>query len=250
MLIRSLRRSLPLIVVLAAVLAYFTYPFIKGPLIAASRDITFMDRIELPMAAALIPIFAFILPERFEIELSLTCGVRTSHLFLSKAVPLLICSFLPMLATVLVYTYVPYDRKVYSRIQIFVPDNYKVYVIASVAVTVLLVFSLICFLRVLFRNCYIPIIGGLFFHCLAAGLNIAIRNGGKPIKSCIFDPFISNYILGDTVPSNIAAQLPELGISPHAWTYNRLLFLGISIVLLVATYVLLRREKLHSGFGD
>ena len=53
---------------------------------------------------------------------------------------------------------------------------------------------------------------------------------------------ISSYFIGDTVPN-------QLGIS-YMWTINRLLFLVLSAALLIATYLLLRRETLHRHIGE
>ena len=58
----------------------------------------------------------------------------------------------------------------------------------------------------------------------------------------LMDPFISSYFIGDTIPN-------QLGI-PYMWTINRLLFLVLSAVLLLATYLLLRRETLHRHIGE
>ena len=77
-----------------------------------------------------------------------------------------------------------------------------------------------------------------------------IQKGISDIKLCIVDPFISSYMLGDIVPNAMAEQYVDLPVLQNAWTYNRLIFLGITVVLLVVTCLLLRREKLHKGFGD
>ena len=120
----------------------------------------------------------------------------------------------------------------------------------SMAVTLLFFFALICFVRVLSRNCYVPILIGLFVHLTAENTCKSIQAGGTAVKNCIFDPFISVYFMGDDIPNLIVEQHPQLGVKHNAWTYNRLIFFGISVVLLVATYIMLRREKLHRGFGD
>lgn len=249
MIIRSLRKAWPIVLLVTLFYLYFIHGFLKGPLIVPPRLLGFMDRTELSIAVLIIPLVAFILPNKFEIELSLTCGMKTTTLFFTKVLPMFLYTIIPALAFVLLYRYVPYDGSERAVIGIYIPDNYKLYVMLSAFVTVLFFFSLICFLRVISRNCYVPILMGLGIHLFFQN-NCKSIQGGTNIKRCIFDPFISVYILGDTVPGNIAAYHPEMGVSAHAWTYNRLIFLGISIVLLAATYLLLRREKLHKGFGE
>ena len=249
MLIRSFRKALPAVLPVTLFYLYFTHGFLTGPVIVPPKLIGFMDRTELSIAVLIIPLAAFILPNKYETELSLTCGMKTAHLFFAKALPLLVYTVLTALAFVLLHRYVPYDGSERAVIGIFIPENYKLYLMLSAFVTVLFFFSLICFLRVLSRNCYIPVLVGLGIHLFFQN-NCKSIQYGENIKRCIIDPFISVYILGDTVPENIAAQYPELGVSPHAWTYNRLIFIGISIALLTATYLMLRREKLHRGFGE
>ena len=78
---------------------------------------------------------------------------------------------------------------------------------------------------------------------LLDSLNKRIHSGSEDIRHCLYDPFISNYFMGDTV-------LTEYYRVGPLWTYNRLLFFGLAVVMLVATFFLLRREKLHQGFND
>lgn len=250
MFLRSLRRSWPLMVVVTLLLVYFTYYYLNGPLIVPPKELGFIDRTELRLAVIVIPIFSFLLPNKFEIELALTCGMSTTKLFCTKAVTSFIYTVIPALVFVFLYRYIPYDGKNKTVFAIYVPEDYRFHIVISMVVTLLFFFSLVCLVRVLSRNCYVPILVGLFVHCTAESNCKYIQAGGTAVKNCIFDPFISVYFMGDDIPNLITEQHPELGVIHNAWTYNRLIFFGISVVLLIATYIMLRREKLHKGFGD
>lgn len=250
MFLRSMRRSWPLMIVVILFFVYFTHHFLEGPLIVPSNDLGFIDRTELRVAVIMIPIFAFLLPNKFEIELSLTCGMSTTKLFFSKALSALLYTAIPTFVFVLLYRYIQYEGKTQSRFPLYVPENYRIYMVISMAVTLLFFFSLICFVRVLSRNCYAPVIVGLFVHYTAEINCKNIQSGRRAVKECIIDPFISVYFIGDDVPNAIVENHPQLELINNAWTYNRLIFFGISVVLLIATYFMLRREKLHRGFGD
>ncbi len=250
MLLRSLRRSYPLLIAVTLLLVYFVYNYLEGPLIVPPKELGFIDRSELRIAAIMIPIFAFLLPNKFEIELALTCGTKTTKLFWSNAIASFIYTAVPMFVFVFLYRYIPYAGKNPWVYAIRVPENYRVLMVISMAVTLLFFFSVVCFARVLFRNCYVPMLVGLCVHLTAETNCKEIQRGQIAVKNCIFDPFISVYFMGDDVPNALAYQHPQLGVIANSWTYNRLIFFGISVVLLIATYIMLRREKLHRGFGD
>jgi hypothetical protein len=93
------------------------------------------------------------------------------------------------------------------------------------------------------KNCYAPVGLGILVYTIFNTLNTNIHTGYEDIRKCLFDPFLSNYFLGDEVLVN------GYKVGP-LWTYNRILFLGLAVFMLVITYVLLRREKLHQGFND
>ncbi len=249
MFIRSLRRSWPLLILMTILFLYFTQYVLTGPLIVPPKHIGYLDRTELVIAVLMLPVFSFLLPNKFEIELSLSCGTSTVKLFFTKAFVYLIYTVIPVLVFIWLYKYVPYKGSERPKIGIFIPENYKLYMVVSVLVTMFFFFALFCFLRVLLRNCYAPILVGLAIYSLAYNTCKNIQNG-VDIERCLTDPFISVYIMGDTVPNNIATQHPELGVVANAWTYNRLIFVALGIVLLAVTYFMLRREKLHRGFGD
>ena len=62
------------------------------------------------------------------------------------------------------------------------------------------------------------------------------------LEYAIVDPFISTYFIGNGV-----ARKEGLG---KIWTHNRILFFFLSLVLFGASYLLLRREKLHENLGE
>ena len=74
-------------------------------------------------------------------------------------------------------------------------------------------------------------------------LNVSLRGGTADIRYSLLDPFLCNYFIGDTVPS----EYYSIG---SLWTGNRLLFLGLALLLLTAVFYLLKREKLHQGMND
>lgn len=234
----------------AIFLLYCIYYYIKGPLIVPYPEIGFVEQLETNIIIVMIPIFAFVLPNKYEIELSLICGTSTPKLFFSKVISALLYTAVPAFVCVLLYRYVPYEGSGRIRIPLYVPDNFRIYLAVSLAVTILFFLSAYLFIRVVSRNCYVPILLGLCLHFATTSNTDRIRRGLTDIKRSIFDPFISIYFIGDEVPNAIAAKYAELSVLENAWTYNRLIFLGVSVVLLVATYLLLRREKLHCGFGD
>ena len=128
-------------IVVTLLLVYFTYYYLNGPLIVPPKELGFIDRTELRLAVIMIPIFAFLLPNKFEIELSLTCGMSTSKLFWSKAIPSFIYTAIPAFVFVFLYRYVPYDGKSPWVYAIHVPENYRIHMVISMAVTLLFFFS-------------------------------------------------------------------------------------------------------------
>ena len=243
MISHAMRRSLPLLPVLVLVLVYFTRDTMTGALIAPLGYLSFLSETEPYLTVVVIPMFAFILPNKFEIELSLTCGMSTEKLFFSKFIALLTCTLVPTYVFAKLFRYVPYEGERPLIFDIYVPENYMVYLIISITVTLLFFISLICFVRVFSRTCYLPVIITFFTHYAFTDFTMDVQCEGELIKYCIFDPFISTYLLGDKVSSSLAEQHPELGLIPNAWTCNRLIFFGISVVLLIATYIMLRRRK-------
>ena len=251
MLKRSLKEYLFLIPPAIAFLLFSTNVWNPQPVIVPLPLRGFVGLTENVIPFLLLLFYAFLLHDSYEIELGLVCGVKTTKLAFTKAIPIFLYIFVTMLAIILCHRYEPYTSTQYRiRIAIYVPENYKLYLLVSAFVTVLFFSALFFFLRVLSRNCYVPIGVGLFIWFAFETLNTDVRETNTSITWRLWDPFISNYFIGNTVPNRIAEELPDLSSVANVWTHNRLLFFGLSVALLVATWLLLRREKLHEGLGD
>ena len=190
---------------------------------------------------AVIPI-SIILFEPTEIELGLACGIRTDRFAFTRLAPCLLYTMIP--ATVIAalghYAAKLTDPETIGVIPLYVPDNYRVCMLISAAVTVLFFASLTFFLRVASRNCLVAFVGGLV--TVMGGTTIsAFVIGGKfhPLFSYV-NPFISFYFIGD----HVGNAFSQLGLQ-NVWTINRISFFVLSLLLLGASYLLLRREKLH-----
>ncbi len=214
---------------------------------------SFSDYVENPTVLTVLVLVSFLLHDNYEIELALVCGVKTSRLTIMKFLPVLIYSLIPSALIYLLHRYIPFENtngQYKIRIPIHVPDNYKIYLIISLIITVLFFASLFLFIRVLTRNCYITVGIGLFISVIFDSMNQGIRGRSSHIGLSLFDPYISSYFIGDTVPKWFQESFSDLTYMSHAWTVNRLIFFAASLILFTASYFLLRREKLHEGFGE
>ena len=118
------------------------------------------------------------------------------------------------------------------------PDTLRLHMFLSVAVSVLFFASLVFFLRVALRNCYVPMVGVLLTFTLFYERSRSLRMRGLgALRGALFDPYISSYILGDALPQ-------QYGFG-SLWSANRLLFFDLSLVLLFAAALILRHEKMH-----
>jgi len=250
MLLRSLKKSIWFFPVSLVYLVFISNVWHPGYLIAPPRLVGFFDYVEMSVPMVLIALCSFTLPNQYEIELSLVCGTSAAKLFFSKAIPIFLYTLTPAYIILGLYSFIPYKGPYKPVIPIHVPDNFKLYTAVSIFVTLFFFFALFCFFRVITRNCYIAIFPSMFFNVLFQDLTKRIQKGVEDIEKCFIDPFISDYILGNTVPNAYAEQMEGMEIMRNAWTYNRIGFFVLGVVLLVATYLLLRREKLHKGFGD
>jgi len=210
----------------------------------------FADYIECFVPLIVVIPISFLLNDDYEIELGLVCGVKTSRLMFSKFLPVLIYTLIPTYLMILLYQYTPFTdfTRYKTPIPIFVPDNFKPYLYLSVTVTILFFTSLFLFIRTVFRNCYVPVAAGICCYMIFSSLNTGLKEGTEDIRMSFFNPFISSSIVGNTVPNAYAAN----GIEHIAdmWTYNRLFFFALAMILFILTYVLLQREKLHENFGE
>ena len=204
----------------------------------------FAGYIEMFLPALMLIPLSLLLHDPFEIELGLVSGVRTSRLFFSKLLPLVVYGAVSVLAMILLVRDEPFVETDQMRalITISVPDNYKLLLAISVVVTLLFFASVVVFFRVLTRNCYAPVGMGLFIYLFFEAMNKDIRMLKTGLEYAIVDPFISTYFIGNGV-----ARKEGLG---KIWTHNRILFFFLSLVLFGAAYIMLRREKLHENLGD
>ena len=246
---RAFKKSFFYIFIVFLVVGFSSRFWDAQPLIVALPNQGYIDATECLIPFLLVIPLAFLLYDNFEIELGLVCGVKTAKLMMTKVLAYFVYAVIPMVCFVFLYKYEEYvpinGAKI--KIPIHIPENYRLYMLISVLVTMFFFAAIIVFFRVLTRNCYVPVIMGLFFYMTFSSLNQNIHDGRSDIRQSLFDPFISNYIISDHIPNNY-----YIGISgmQNIWTYNRLLFFGIGVVLFVLSYLLLRREKLHEGFGE
>lgn len=201
----------------------------------------------------LLPV-SFLLYNNYEIELALVNGVTTMKLMFCKFFATVVATILPLFAVIL-----PVQAKYYYAspdeiiIPIHVPENFKLYLLISAFVTVLFFASLFLLLRVVLRNCYAPVGLAILVFSYFQSRNQNINYLSLPFRFALFDPFITKYLIGNTVANEgftVTATSEVVAPFSNLWTYNRLLFLGIAVVLLVITCCLLRKEKLHESFGD
>ena len=247
---RSFKKALlifPLTLVLLAISSQIWEPSF---LITHPKFAGYVEKTEMIVPLITVMLCSFILPDKNEIELTLVCGVSTSKLFLYKALPIYLYTLLPSYVILALYKYIPYDGPTSEIIPIYVPENYKLYLAISLFVSVTFFFAVFCFVRVVTRNCYAPLFICIFISSFFSSTSREIHRGTYNIKFCITDPFISSYILSDKVPNEMSEQFLDLTALYNAWTYNRILFFVITCVIIALTYLLLKREKLHKGFGD
>jgi len=247
---RSFKKNIFFIFIVAVVLLFTSRVWEAQPLIAHLPSMGFIDFTEcMVIFLPMIPI-SFLLHDTYEIELGLVCGVKTAKLMLSKFFSFYLYTLLVGSVFVLLYKYSPFEVTSGTRvvIPIHVPEDHKVYMLISMFVTVSFFCALFLLVRVATRNCYAPVAVGFFVQAIFSGANEAIHSGSTDIRNSFFDPFISNYFIGNTIPNKYA----EAGIwqMRNMWTYNRIFFFALACVMFAVTYILLRREKLHEGYGD
>ena len=242
---RSLRNTFYYIFVCAAVLLFSSHVWHPQHLLAPLPDPGFIDFTELVAPVLLFIPISFMYHDSFEIELSLVCGVRTRKLFLGKFFAILIYAIVVMIGIILAYRYIPYSGSARIRIPIYIPENYKLYMIASAIVTMFFFAAFTLLLRVATRNFYVPIGINMFVYIFFTTTNTSIHSRQIDIKFGLFDPFISNYLLGDEV-----TKANFEGLYAHMWTANRILFFALGLVMVIISCIILNREKQHEGFGD
>ncbi len=250
MLKRSFRRSGYLLFFAVVVLVVATYVWYPSPLIVPWEETGFVDSTEDVFALLLAVFCSFLLPNRYEIELSLTCGYPTSRLAFSRLLPVLVDTLAGAFLTLALYRYTSYNGMNKPHIPIVIPEHMKAYLAVSFLVTALFFTALFFFVRVLVRNCYLSVACCLFLERLFSAMGKSVQQGVADITRCRFDPFISVYMISDKLPNALAEQYTELSGLAHVWTYNRILFFVLALLLFGAAYLVLQREHLHKGFGE
>lgn len=250
MLFRTFKYSLWYFPVCLAVLCFTSYIWYPGYLIVPPNLMGFFEYVELTVPLLLVAFCSFTLNNRYEIELSLVCGTSTAKLFFSKVIPIFFYTLTPAFIVLALFKFIPYDGTARARIPIFVPENFRVYAAISIFVTVFFFFALMCFLRVISRNCYVTLFPAMFLVVYFSDMSNQIKKGVLDVKLSLVNPFISMYMLGDTVPNAYADQVDGMEIMRNAWTYNRIGFFVVGVILLAMTYILLKSEKLHQGLKE
>lgn len=211
------------------------------PLLTPEPWSSFLKNCERMLPLLLLIPISFLLSNDYEIELGLVCGVRNAKLMLAKFVPIVCYTLLGMAMVILLYRYIPFDEMNLTNfqevIELLVPSTYRLYMLVSGVVTLVFFAALFLFIRVVCRNVYLPVGIGMFLCAVFDSFNSSIGLGQTDIRFSLVDPFISTYFLGNAAP-----QQYMLG---DVWTYNRLLFFTLAILLLAASYAILRRDGLH-----
>ena len=200
----------------------------------------FIGGLEMILPVLLSLPLSFLLYNKSTIELALVHGVRTLRLFAVHFLSALLPVLTAIVVMMLCYRYEPLSRENEARLTmpLYIPETLRLHMLFSAVVTLLFFVSLVVFLRVALRNCYVPIVAVLLAFTTFYEYSRPLRTGTvDQLSGALFDPYISTYIIGDRVPRAYGYGA--------LWTYNRLLFLGISFALLGAAALILRREKMH-----
>ncbi|MBQ7337599.1 MAG: hypothetical protein IJW40_03990 [Clostridia bacterium] len=233
-----LKKYSPWLILTAAVLLAVTRVWEDMP----PPQLSFVGNVEMIASGICIVPIAFILFDATEIELGIACGIRTSRFAFTRFLPCLMYTLIPATVVAACYRYVPKlsDPEYVGVIPIYVPDNYSVYLAVSAALTVLFFASLTLLLRVVMRNSYIALAGGLVILTATNSFSNSICAGILHPKLSYYDPFVTTYFVGDYLGNHFTS----VGVQ-DVWTVNRVLFLLLSIGMLAVSYAVLRREKLH-----
>jgi len=248
MYLRSFKRGLPFLI--------GTWVYMMRTFFIEKNAFTFIEITESFFPILLVPLCAFILYDKTEIELSLVHGTRTAKLFFSKLVPMMVYTALPIIAFLAIFpggstVKINYDLVLKdSSIQEYIPANFKLCIALSVLVTLTFFFALFSFIRVITRNCYITMLTGFGVGIGISGIRGVVCSWKVPFTYCMFDPMIDTYFIGNELPLAYAEKYPDLAGMTNIWTYNRLLFVGVSLLLFFITYLVLRHEKLHCSISE
>ncbi len=247
MLIRSFKRSVPFFV---CVWIFMMRTFTIDP-----NAFKFIGAFEGLLPLLLVPVCAFMLHDRTEIELAMVCGTRTSKLFFSKVIPMITytvipCAFFSLVFKSRIDREIDFSRLKKTVIYDFIPEDYRLCAALSVAVTAIFIFAVYSLIRVITRNCYITMLVGFGTGIAIQSFRNTLGVSHGNLTNCLFDPMINTYFIGNSVPNAYAEKFPELASMANIWTYNRLFFLGLSAVIFLITHLILRYEKLHQGLSE
>ena len=247
MLIRSYEKHFPFFI---AVWVYMLRTLALTP-----DAFRFIDITEMLFPILLIPMCAFVLYDKAEIELALVSGTRTTKLFFTKIIPIITYTLIPSALFCLLFysnshSHIDPGMVTLKSIPEYVPGNYKLLTLVSMVITVTFFIALYSFIRVLTRNCYVPILICFGLSVGLRGFSAAIVAMRIQLTNCLFDPFINSYFIGNSVPNIYAEKFSDLSRMMNVWTYNRAFFILVSGVLFFLTYLILRREKLHRSIGE
>ena len=220
----------PLTFVTAAIVSLLWLP---RPVILPFPLVGFVGALEAVLPVIISLPLSFLVHDKSSIELALVHGLDTLHLFFTHLLSALFWIQLAFGAVVLCYRAAPMteDQLAQMTIPPLLPDTLRMHMFISIIVSVLFFASLVFFLRVVLRNCYVPMVGVLLTFTLFYERSRSLRMRGlHALRGALFDPYISSYIIGDRVPI-------KYGFGS--------LFFDISLILLFASALILRRERMH-----
>ena len=227
----------PSVLLIASVI---TLLWVPQPAIVPFPQNGFIGNLEIILPVLITLPLSFLLHDKSSIELALVHGLDTLHLFLVHLLSILLWFELALGVVLFCYRSAPLTEDQTRRMTLLLalPDTLRLHMLLSAAVTLLFFVALVFFLRVALRNCYVPMVGVLLTFTLFYDRSRALRMSGiRALKGALYDPYISTYILGDAVPLRYGYG--------YLWSANRLLFFNLSMILLVATALILRRERMH-----
>lgn len=239
LLLRSFRKRAAYMLICFALFLFSTNIWTPSYLIVPLPFKGIVDLIEtITPLLTLLPL-SFVLHDSYEIELGLTCGLRTERLMMCQYIPILLYTLVNILLMILCYQHRPFSlfNEYPAFVPINIPNAYKTYLIISATTTAIFFSALQVLIRVVCKNSYVAVSINICVYLLFLTQNFSLRQGRFAIHRAILDPFISTYFLGDSVPL-------ELGLG-KVWTTNRVLYVTLSFFFFFISCWLLRREKTH-----
>ena len=177
---------------------------------------------------------AFILGSEAENEFAKGCGVSLFKLSFVQWLPHVVYPFLVATAACPLY-WTLYQAGALHRYELPAEAVKYEALIFSLLVTLLAAASLVLFVRVLVRNVYFAV--GAFtvaFACFFS-LHEGLLKKSVPLASMRYDLFLTGLLYSE-----------DYEVSEEVWLTNRLFFLGVAVVLLLATW-LLGKQKYYEN---